>query len=263
MSDKHDPKAAGEAHGEKGAHGAEHAEHPPHAKHKEHEHDHGPGTPPWLISFGDMMTLFLCFFIMLVTMGKEQDAGLVASGLGPLVAALESSGMDNALDGAQVLYAVNTYRRRFGLAAITDPDHLTGEPEVKSASEVENLVKKSLRPYSELKQPFVADFREGSADLSDSSRRYLDLLVDTLRPGFGQLLILEGHADDAGPSFAGNNAWLAVARAQAVKKYMVDEHGLIPQRVEARAWAIDVRAPGISPRGVDARFIQPEKKAED
>lgn len=263
MAEKHVPKAGKEAHAEHDAHGAAHAEHPPHKKHKPHEHDHGPGTPPWLISFGDMMTLFLCFFIMLVTMGKEQDAGLVASGLGPLVAALESSGMDNALDGAEVLYAVNTYRRRFGLAAITDPDNISGASEVKSASEVESIVKKSLRPYSELKQPFVADFREGSAELSDSARRYLDLLVDTLRPGFGQLLILEGHADDAGASFAKNDAWLAVARAQAVKDYMVKEHGLIPQRVEARAWAIDVHAPGISPRGVDARFIQPEKKAED
>jgi hypothetical protein len=49
--------------------------------HKSHDHDHGkPGTPPWLISFGDMMTLFLCFFIMLVTMAKTQDAGLMANG---------------------------------------------------------------------------------------------------------------------------------------------------------------------------------------
>ncbi len=262
MSETHDKQHGHDQAGEKGAHGGDHAAHPPHAKHKEHEHDHGPGTPPWLISFGDMMTLFLCFFIMLVTMGKEQDAGLVASGLGPLVAALESSGMDGALDGAEVLYAVNTYRRRFGLAAITDPDHINGAPEVKSASEVEGIVKKALRPYSELKQPFVADFREDSADLSDSSRRYLDLLVDTLRPGFGQLLILEGHADDAGSKFANNDAWLASARAQAVKNYLVEQHGLIPQRVEARAWAIEVRGPGISRRGVDARFIQPEKQEQ-
>ncbi len=260
MAGKHDPKAPHGADADKDAHGEEHAKHEAHEKHKEHEHDHGPGTPPWLISFGDMMTLFLCFFIMLVTMGKEQDAGLVASGLGPLVAALESKGMDGALDGADVLHAVNTYRRRFGLAALTDPDHITGAPEIHSASEVEQIVKQSLRPYAELKQPFIADFREDSADLSESARRYLDLLVDTLRPGFGQMLILEGHADDAGERFARNDAWLAATRAQSVKDYLVKEHGLIPQRVEARAWAIEVRAPGTSRRGVDARFIQPAKQ---
>ena len=61
------------------AHGAD--AHAAHGK-KHRDHDHPPGTPPWLISFGDMMTLFLCFFIMLVTMAKTQDAGLMAKGFG-------------------------------------------------------------------------------------------------------------------------------------------------------------------------------------
>ena len=246
-------------------HGADHAEADHgHAqghggKHKPHEHDAGPGTPPWLISFGDMMTLFLCFFIMLVTMASRQDAGLVAGGLGPFVAALENRGMDLPLEGAERLQAINTYRERFGLPKLTDPDQLLGAAEVASASDIERIVKSALRSYSELRQPRVATFGKASADLSEDARRYLDLLADTLRPGRGQVLVLEGRggADDGDV----DRAVLAAARAHAVKAYLLAEHGFVPQRVEARAFAIETGAP--APAGmVDARLIQPEKGPE-
>ena len=253
-------RAEGDAHAADGEHDA-HTDHAAHGKHKQHAHDAPPGTPPWLISFGDMMTLFLCFFIMLVTMAKRQDAGLVAAGLGPFVAALENRGNDLPLDGAETMAAVNRYRKRFGLAPITE-DQLQGAAEVASATEIEKLVKTALRPYAELDQPLVAVFAEDSAKLDDAARRYLDLLADTLRPGRGQLLVLEGHADDAGSEFARDNAWLATARAQAVKVYLLEEHGFIPQRVEARAWAVEVESIATGSRGVDARLVQPEKKEE-
>lgn len=110
-------------HGEGGhdEHGGGHGGH-----HKSHEHDHGPGTPPWLISFGDMMTLFLCFFIMLVTMAKTQDAGLMAKGLGPFIASLEMSGNDGALGGSRMLEGINRYRIRFGLEPLTEAEWETG-----------------------------------------------------------------------------------------------------------------------------------------
>lgn len=251
-------KQHGEAHA---AHG-EHAAHDAHGGHggghdKHHEHEHAPGVPPWLISFGDMMTLFLCFFIVLVTMAPQQDAGLVAAGLGPFVAALENKGNDLPMMGAETLTAVNTYRERFGLAPITE-DQLIGAAEITEARDVEKLVRAALRPYAEMMHPLVAEFDTDSAELTASSRRYLDLLVDTLRPGYKQILVLEGHADDAGNAFAHDDAWLAAARAQAVKDYLVDEHGFVPTRVEPRAWAVQVPSIKTSSRGVDARLVQPQ-----
>ena len=248
-----------EAHGE--AHADAHAVHAEHKKHKAHAHDAPPGVPPWLISFGDMMTLFLCFFIVLVTMAPKQDAGLVAAGLGPFIAAMENKGQDLPLTGAESMGAVNTYRKRFGLAAI-DQDQLLGAAEVKSAKDIERLIKQSLRPYSEMRQPFVAIFTPDSADLSADARIYLDSLSETLRPGHGQILLLEGHADDAGKNFRGVNSWLAAARAQAVKEYLCGEHGFVTTRVEARAPALDMGAGGEAARRVDARLMQPAEKPE-
>ena len=185
--------------------------------------------PPWLISFGDMMTLFLCFFIVLVTMAPKQDAGLIAAGLGPFIAAMENKGQDLPLTGAESLNKINSVRKRFGLLPITEQEMILGAQEVKSAKDIEQMIKRSLRPYSELRQPFVVPvFRPDSATLSEENRSYLEALA--ARPGHGQILVLE-----ATPTTERISAATAPARrrAQAVKAYLCGELGFVTTRVEA------------------------------
>jgi outer membrane protein OmpA-like peptidoglycan-associated protein len=204
-----------------------------------------------------MMTLFLCFFIILVTMAPKQEAGLVARGLGPFVVALESHGMDGALSGAKSLNAVNDFRSRFGLTTINAEEFLGGKVEARNADEVKQLLGAALRPYTTLPQPLAARFTSDSAELPAATARYLDLMAESLRPGFGQVLVLEGHAGDASANFKGNNALLALARAQAVRDHLVDKQGFIPQRVEARAWVVRTGELDAAPMSVDARLVQP------
>jgi chemotaxis protein MotB len=254
-----DPKAAhhggGGGHGG-GAHGG--GGHKRHKPHEEHGH-HGP--PPWLISFGDMMTLFLCFFIILVTMAPTQDPGLTAAGLGPFVVALETSGMDGVLTGEKKLQRVNMYRERFGLDELSEEEFQDGRLEARDSLEIEQLWKSTLRPYAEMRQPVIARFAVDSAELNAGTRKYLDAMAETLRPGYGQLLLLEGHALDAGPRFQNSNAWLAVARSQQIKRYLVSKHGFVPQRVEARAWASEAPTDVNDHRSVDARLVEPRRDA--
>jgi chemotaxis protein MotB len=247
-----------EAAGDKdGGHGDDHGGHAGHSGHKKHEHEHGPGTPPWLISFGDMMTLFLCFFIMLVTMAKSQDAGLMANGLGPFIASLRMRGMDGALDESRVLDSINNYRRRFGLEPIKAEEMQGGATPYHDTVQVQDLVRSALRNSYSLDQPLVATFAEDSDVLSEDARHYLDLLSSSLRPGQGQVLVLEGHADDADVNFDGDDALLALRRATAVADYFVKELAFVSVRVEPRAWPRDEKRPGASARGVDAHLIQP------
>ena len=39
------------------------------------EEDAPPGVPEWVVTYGDMMSLLLTFFIMLVSMSELKDEG--------------------------------------------------------------------------------------------------------------------------------------------------------------------------------------------
>jgi len=216
------------------------------------------GVPAWLVSFGDMMTLILTFFILLVSLASQQDAGLVASGLGSFMVALNSHGLDGVLNEQEKLAIFNEYRRRFNLPPETSLERRPEDP--ADASDLE-LVKaelaKALAPHDELTQPAVATFEPDSAALTRASREYLDRLAGTLRPGLGQVLMLEGHALDAGERFGSDDARLAFMRAQAVRDYLIEEHGFAAGRVEARAWLAEIDTEGLGTRSVDARLVSP------
>lgn len=217
----------------------------------DHEEASGPGVPPWLISFGDMMTLFLCFFIILVTMAPKPDAGLVAAGVGDFVNVLEGSGIGGALDGNARLEKINVYRQRFGLVPLTLEECLAGSPETKSSPNLDKLVQDALCDYSELREPAIVTFAPDSADLTPDGIERIDRLASVLLPGKGQLLVLEGHS--------GRNAVLAAARALAVRQRLVSEWRFLTTRVEARGVQASKDKSEQEPeaRSVDARLIEP------
>jgi len=217
----------------------------------DHEEASGPGVPPWLISFGDMMTLFLCFFIILTTMAPKPDAGLVAAGVGNFVDVLEGSGVGGALDGNARLEKVNEFRKRFGLQPLTLDEYLAGTPETKSSPNLEALVQDCLRDYSELKDPTIVVFAPGSAELSADGARRIDRLASVLIPTKGQVLVLEGHS--------GRDALLAAERALAVRRRLVEEQHFVTTRVEARGVlpSGDESEQDLDSRSVDARLIEP------
>jgi chemotaxis protein MotB len=221
-----------------------------------HEEDAGPGTPPWLISFGDMMTLFLCFFIILVTMAPKPDAGLVAAGIGEFVNVLQGSGVGGALDGNARLNKVNEFRQRFGLVPVTLEEYMAGTPETKGSRNLEKLVQDSLRDYSELREPAIVTFVPGSSVLTPEGIERIDRLASVLLPEKGQVLVLEGHS--------GLSAKLAAERALAVRQRLVDEWRFLTTRVEARGVlpTSDKSEHESNARSVDARLIEPRPEPD-
>jgi outer membrane protein OmpA-like peptidoglycan-associated protein len=186
----------------------------------------------------------------------------MANGLGPFMASLQMRGLDGALTESRVLDSINNYRRRFGLEPLRAEEMATQTGPYYDTVEVQDLVRSSLRNSYSLDQPLVATFDVDSDYLSEDVRHYLDLLSSSLRPGQGQVLVLDGHANDAGDRFNGDNALLALRRATAVSDYLVKELAFVSVRVEPRAWPREERRPGASARGVDSHLIQPIETEE-
>lgn len=226
----------------------------------EFKEDPKPVVPLWLVSFGDMMTNALTFFILMVSMSHQRNYGLIASGLGSFVVALKSHGLPGLMTDSEKLAIFNEFRVRFNLPPEDELERREAHVDASELELVRTAVADALQPHDELFQPSVAAFEPGSATLSPASAAYLDRLADTLRPARSQVLILEGHALDAGPAFDGDDHRLAHARAAAVREYLLKDHEFPADRVEARAWFIEVEPEGAGTRCVDARLITPGRK---
>jgi len=206
------------------------------------------GPPAYMVSFSDMMTLILTFFILLVSLSHRQSFGLLADGVGSFRIALESHGVNGLLKESDRKAIFENQRRRFNLPARPE-DQAAIRPE--DASEFEVLKAESvdaLLPHDELAFPAVSAFSDGSIEVSAATERYVTTLSESLKPARGQLLVLEGHAPVG-------DRLLAWRRADALRTHLIADHGFDPARVEARAWMTELE--NSAHDTVDARLITP------
>jgi len=215
------------------------------------------GAPAWMVSFGDMMTLILTFFILLVSLGKTQQVGLAASGVGSFLISVRSFGLPGILDDREKAEMFDHVRERFNLPPEDDPERRADHLDASELELIRASLVQSLLPHDQISQPAIAVFEPGSAVLTKDAERYIDLLAPSFRPTGGQTLLLEGHALDAGRGQVDENTLLAFERARAVRNYLIDEHGFSPARVSARAWLVEIDDSGPATRSVDARLVIP------
>lgn len=209
------------------------------------------GAPAYMVSFGDMMTLILCFFILLVSMAKDQDYGLMAKGIGSFVMSVRTMGLTGILDSSEKERIFDEMRRRFNLPPEPDPERLASHDEASAQELTRAELVEAMQPRPERTIAQVAVFEAGSATPLNASRAYLRELEDVLRPHSGEVLVLEGHALESGRP----DALLAQQRAETVRDLLIHDHGFAADRIEVRTWFDEPDLQGKEVRSVDARLV--------
>ena len=193
--------------------------------------DGGGGAPEWVVTYGDMMSLLLCFFIMLAALSelkKEDDFKMIAEevkqGLGVRTGGgMVPTDMDPAMSLKERLERIQLVSKRG-----KNPSH-ADDPGTEGKDNAVVIVRPGMR--------FIVGsritFEPGSADLNDIGRSRLQQVAELIR-GHNNKIIVAGHAASAEVDLGSGQAYLwglSYARAQAVMEHLVsDELGVRRER---------------------------------
>jgi flagellar motor protein MotB len=158
-------------------------------KKAEHE-ESGEKVPPWIVSFADMITLLMSFFVMLQTMAADQDATLLGASRESFRRAIAGFGMPDLFFGKDPGSGHDYRKLKYPMEEANE--------EVKNKSRVIDAEDDRIRqlfgeickemevgtsnPSRENISPIVAPirFKPGESTLDEAERRTLQNLAGTL-----------------------------------------------------------------------------------
>jgi len=195
--------------------------------------DEEEGAPAWVVTFGDLMSLLLCFFVLLLSF-SEMDrnkyrvvSGSVRNAFGiqrkkPVFESPRGSKMiAREFDQAIVLTKIEEVIKSIINELDDEFEEFKGFVEVEST---ENQV--TIRMMGE------ATFDTGKADLRSNFIPLLQNIGAVLAKTRGEIIVA-GHTDNVplvGGPF-GSNLGLSMARAGAVAEFLLRSSAIDPQRL--------------------------------
>lgn len=196
---------------------------------KELPEEEEAGAPMYMMSFGDMMTNLLCFFILLCAFSEERRAGFISDGVTSVRNALNAQGLPGILPGDRRPIDLGADRVLFRPAKSISPKMLVdNEGDIKDDNRdaLRDVILDALdKPgTNEIPAPIV--FSPGTANLTRAHRSVLDFMAARFA-GYPDILIrVEAFGWKEGLSQA--ESWdLAMARAHNVIRYLA-QAGDIP-----------------------------------
>lgn len=188
------------------------------------------GVPDWVLTYGDMMSLLLCFFILLAGMSeikKDRQSQAVIESI------LDQFGSERAIAMFHESLALNRHHVKTGSSV--DPIQPTeGENKSKAvaASQPGKPGRKRLvKTIREGRRQTIGGpvlFEPGTANLTPDAKAAMHEIADTLR---GKRHILEVRAYESTAPLPPDSPYqgvydLSYARAKAVVDFLADEEGI-------------------------------------
>jgi chemotaxis protein MotB len=188
------------------------------------DEDEGSGVPEWVVTYGDMMSLLLTFFIMLVSMSEiKSDEGEVRAMMDSIRKSFGPTQGHNAVSGrsTQVNSSMNALssksNRSEGGTGKGGQDSNGRSGSHQSAAAI------SQGPTVTLGGP--SQFARFDASLSDDLKRNLDIIADVIRDKSNRIMV-RGHASPEplppdSPYLDQLN--LSFARASAASEHLISK----------------------------------------
>ena len=212
------------------------------------EFEESRGVPPWIITFADMVTLLMVFFILLFAIGTvEQEKWRdIKESLREALGAdsIEELGTRQGLD---VVKQIQTQVDEKTVHAVDEVGAMVNREMEDIISEVEEFVFKNklsgeVRVSSDPRGAVITIsdvvlFPPGSAEMTPQGRKTLRQVFDVLKQ-FQYNVKIEGHTDNT-PSHTlryPSNWELSAFRASEVAHMMIDD-GFPPERLSVEGFA--------------------------
>lgn len=206
------------------------------------------GAAGWIVTYGDLMSLLLTFFILLYSMSTI-DAIKFKNITQYLQLALTGEGTPDILDGGAEDIALPIDDDPFSEVELPEDDFMDPVPAetLQMFSKVSNYVKekgmdaevsvmmKKSGVTVEVKDAIL--FEPASAQLKESGIAVLDDLEGLLND-FDNAIVVEGHTDNVplNTTLYPSNWELSTARAVAVLRYLNEVKKVEPTRLSARGY---------------------------
>jgi flagellar motor protein MotB len=175
-----------------------------------------------MLSFADMMTNLLCFFILMAAFATVQEGLQFEDWLGSIRTALDNNGRLNALEGHQAAFQFGAGRVIFRAASPVSSRTLVEEDgRILDANRdaLRNVVVDAMSQPGRVTLPTPILFEPGASTLSAGHRAFLDEVAPMLATGTYPIR-LTGFAFEEGASEM--DGWaISEARARHAKEHLV------------------------------------------
>lgn len=184
------------------------------------------GAPLWVLTFGDMMSLLLTFFILLFSMSTIEQKKF-SEVLGAIQTVLGAGA--SVQEPVEDVTPKEVVRKLRAIAG----EGISGAEQI--AAEGHQIRIQTVREGLKITFGGRPLFEEGRADILPGAHKILDKLAGLIR-GYRNKVRIMGHTSGApGDTFPPpQGKWgLGFARAMAVRRFLEDRGGIQPARLEA------------------------------